>query len=148
MPGSGADVGEAELLQEPADRPLVIIDAELLGDDVLEVHPAPAHHAVHGPVRAGLDQRAKLRLLRRRQPRRVAPMPVVLQPVRPALVEPVHPVPQRLTVHAAHLRSVRPVHSVQHRRQRQQTPALVRILRRSSQPTKVSRRIVRPKLNS
>ncbi len=83
MPGSGADVGEAELLQEPADRPLVVIDAELLGDDVLEVHPAPAHHAVHGSVRAGLDQRAKLRLLRRRQravalgiPRESEPMPV------------------------------------------------------------------------
>src|SRR4051794_9452552 len=47
----GADVREAERLQELADRALVIGDPEALKDDALQVDPAPAHHAVHRPVR-------------------------------------------------------------------------------------------------
>lgn len=106
------------LLQQPADRALVIIDAELRRDDALEVHPAPAHHAVHALVRTGLDECGQARKLSRRQPRRNIPPPIVLETVRPAFIEPVHPVPQRLAVHAADLRRRRPVHAVTHRGQR------------------------------
>jgi hypothetical protein len=53
---AGADVGEAERLQELADRALVIGDPKAIEDDALQVDPAPAHHAVHDPVRAGLDE--------------------------------------------------------------------------------------------
>jgi hypothetical protein len=29
--------------------------AEALGDETLEVDPAPAHNAMHGPIRTGFD---------------------------------------------------------------------------------------------
>ena len=56
MTRAGADVGEAERLQELADRALVIGNPEPLVDDALQVDPPPAHNAMHDPVRAGLDE--------------------------------------------------------------------------------------------
>ena len=55
-----ADVGEAELLQKLSDVALVIVDAEPLGDDALEVDPSPAHDAVLLAIRPGLDDRGEL----------------------------------------------------------------------------------------
>ena len=56
MARAGADVAEAELVQDLAYRALVVDDAEALRDEVLQVDPAPAHDAMHGPIRAGLDE--------------------------------------------------------------------------------------------
>jgi hypothetical protein len=42
MARTRADVREAELLEDLADRALVVSDAEALGHDLLQVHPAPA----------------------------------------------------------------------------------------------------------
>ena len=56
-----ADVGEDELLEDLADRALVVDDAEALGDDPLQVDAAPAHDAVPNPIRAGLDELCQLR---------------------------------------------------------------------------------------
>src|SRR5215203_32909 len=95
------EVREAELLQDLADRALVVGDAEALGHDLLQVDPAPAHDPVHGTVRAGLDELAKLRQLLRRQARRMAFRPAVFEPFGAAFVEAVHPVAQGLAVHAA-----------------------------------------------
>ena len=61
-----ADVGEAELLEDLADRALVVDDAEALGNDPLQVDAAPAHDAVPHPTRASLDKLRPLRLLIRR----------------------------------------------------------------------------------
>ena len=61
---AGADVGEAQGLQELADGLLVVVDAIALGDHLLQIDPAPAHHAMHGAIRAGLDQRRQFLLLR------------------------------------------------------------------------------------
>ena len=63
MAWAGADVAEAELLQDLADRALVVGHPEALGDEALQVDPAPAHDAMHGPIRAGLDELGQLRLL-------------------------------------------------------------------------------------
>src|SRR3954447_11917335 len=49
-----ADVREAELLEDLADRALVVSDAEALGHDLLQVHPAPAHDSMHGALRPGV----------------------------------------------------------------------------------------------
>ncbi len=49
-------MGKAELLEDLADRALVIDDAEALGDEALEVDASPAHDGMHGPIRAGLDE--------------------------------------------------------------------------------------------
>src|SRR5215204_3181583 len=73
--------------------------------------------------------------------RRVAPAPLadrpkgvagcrstsVLEPVPAVRVEPVDPIAQHVAVHAAAPRGFRPVHSVEHRRQRQKTLALARV---------------------
>jgi hypothetical protein len=61
-----------------------------------QIDAAPAHDAVRGAVRAGLDQLGKLRQLRGREARRAALRPAVLQPLGAALIEAVHPVAQRL----------------------------------------------------
>ena len=63
MARPGADVGEAEHLEQLADGALMISDAEALGDQALQVDPAPAHHAMHGAVGTGLDQIGELGLL-------------------------------------------------------------------------------------
>ena len=55
MARASADVAEAELVQDLAHRALVIGDTEALGDEALQVDPAPAHDAMHGPIRADLD---------------------------------------------------------------------------------------------
>lgn len=47
-----ADMGEADLLQNLADRALVIIDAEARADDLLQIDAPPAHHPIDGPVGA------------------------------------------------------------------------------------------------
>lgn len=50
-----ADVREADLLQQLADRALVIDDPEALLDHPLQVDPAPAHHPVRLAVGTALD---------------------------------------------------------------------------------------------
>jgi hypothetical protein len=126
------------------DRALVIGHPEALGDEMLQVDPAPAHDTMHGPIRTGLDQAGQFRLLVWRQAPRVALGPGVLQPVGTAFVEAVDPVAQGLPVHAADPCRVRPVHPLQDRRQRQQPSALVGVLRCYRKPTKLTGREVRP----
>ena len=69
MARARADVGEAEGVEDLADRPLVIRDPETLGDEPLEVDPPPTHHAVHGRVRTSLDDLLQFGELRGGQPR-------------------------------------------------------------------------------
>ena len=119
---------EAELLEDLADRALVVSDAEALGHDLLQVHPAPAHDSMHGALRAGFNDLGELRQLLRREARPVAFRPAVLEPFWAPFIEAVHPVPQRLAVHATDPRGIGPAHPIQHRRKRQQTPTLVGVL--------------------
>jgi hypothetical protein len=137
MAGARADGAEAELVQDLAHSALVVGDAEALGDEVLQVDSAPAHDPMHRPIRAGLDQTSQLRLLVRGQAGRVALRPGVLQPIRAVCVEAVNPVAQRLAIHPADPRRLRPAHPVQHRGQRQQAPALVGVLGRRGEPPKL-----------
>ena len=55
MFGTGADMGEPERLEQLADGPLMIGDAEPFLDDALKIDPAPAHHTVNDTIRSGLD---------------------------------------------------------------------------------------------
>ena len=134
-----ADVGKAKRLEQLADRALVIGDAEAVLNNPLKVDPPPTHDTVNSPIRSRLDKLSQIALLIDGQARWIARRPGVLQPVRAAFVEPVHPVPQRLTIHAADPRRIRPVHPVQNRRQRQQAATLIGVLARSCQATKLSR---------
>ena len=119
MARTRADVREAELLEDLADRALVVSDAEALGHDLLQVHPAPAHDSMHGALRAGFNDLGELRQLLRREARPVAFRPAVLEPFSAPFIEAVHPVPQRLAVHATDPRGIGPAHPIQHRRKRQ-----------------------------
>src|SRR4051812_22779795 len=96
--GAGADVAEPEPVKDLAHGSLVIDHAEALGGKTLQVHPPPAHDAVHGPVRAGLDKARQFRLLVGAEARRLAFGPIVLEPVRAAFVEAVDPVAQALAI--------------------------------------------------
>jgi len=55
MMRAGADVREAEFLQQRPDIMLVIIDAEALLDELLEIDAPSAHDAVDDRVWSRLD---------------------------------------------------------------------------------------------
>lgn len=129
-----ADVREAERLQKLANRALVVLDPGALGDQRLEVNPPPAHHAMDRTVGTGLDDGGQLGLVRRGQPTWPRPREIVLQAFRAVVVEAMDPIPHRLAVHPADPGRFHAVHPVQHRRQRQKPPALVRVPRGHRQP--------------
>ena len=106
MPGTGADMREAESFQDLADRALMIVDAEAFADDALEVDTSPTYDAMHQPIRTGFDELGKFGLLIRREPRPRALRPVVQKPIGAALVETMDPITQGLTVHATNPRRV------------------------------------------
>jgi hypothetical protein len=101
---AGADVREAELVQELAHRALMGGDPEAIEDHPLQVDPTPAHHAMHGSVRTGLDEAGQLGLLLGGEAGRVAFGPGVFEPARAALVEAVNPISQGLPIRAASAR--------------------------------------------
>ena len=118
------------------------LDAEPLGDDALEVDPAPTHDAVYLTIRPGLDDGRELSQLLRRQTRLGTLRPVVDEALGPGAVEPVDPVAQRLAVHAADLGRRSPIHPVPHRSQRQKPSALIDVLRAPGQRPQLLSRIV------
>ena len=138
---------EAQLLQGAVDRIVGYRDAELLMQLHDQIARPPAHHAVHCRDRTGLDDVGEERLvlgaeLAGRARRRLAD-----EAFGPLFVEPYHPVPQRLAVHAAGFRRLRPRPPVKYRRERQQPPRLGDIFPALGQPPKFRARIVRPQLD-
>jgi hypothetical protein len=67
MARASADAAEAELVQDLAHCALVISHTEALGDEALQVDPAPAHDAMYGPIRADLDDLGQFGPLRGRE---------------------------------------------------------------------------------
>ena len=65
MPGAGADVREADRLEDLADGSFVICDAEAVRDDLPQVQAPPPDDAVDPAIRDGLGELGQLRL---RQP--------------------------------------------------------------------------------
>ena len=68
--------------------------------------------------------------------------------VRSLIIEPVHPVPQRLPIHPADLCRIGPRGSFEHRRNRQQPSRLRDVLRLFCKPAHLAGRVVRPHRNS
>jgi len=130
--GARAQVREAQIVEQPGDRALVVRHTKALLDDLLEVDPAPTHDPVGRRIGAGLDDLSQRRELDWRQLGLGAGSCAVDQPVGPGLVEAVDPVPQSLAVHAADLRRARPRQTVIDRRDRQQPAGLGRVRRRPS----------------
>jgi len=72
MTRAGADVREADRLEDLADGSLVVCDAEAVRDDLPQVESPPPDDAVDPAIRAGLDDLSEFGQLRLRQPGRMA----------------------------------------------------------------------------
>ena len=66
MARPGTHVRKPEIVQQARDRALVIVHPEPVADHLLEVDPAPPHHAINLRIGAGLHQCRQRRLLARR----------------------------------------------------------------------------------
>ncbi len=89
--------GGAKSLQQRSDMALVIIDAEALLDDALEIDAPPAHDADLS-VGACFDDCREFFPLRRRQTRCPPLRPIDQKPVGTSGVETANSVAQRLTI--------------------------------------------------
>jgi hypothetical protein len=131
--------------QHPAQRLFADGNAKFRIDPLRQIGQPPAHHPVHRRVRAGFDdvlqRRALLDIQQRHLTRRLA----VDQPLRAGRVECQHPVPHRLDPDAADPRRFAARPSFIDRRQRQQTPGLVRVSRRLRQRAQLSCVVILPK---
>ncbi|CAA9299606.1 MAG: hypothetical protein AVDCRST_MAG40-262 [uncultured Gemmatimonadaceae bacterium] len=127
MPRPDRQAPEPQLGQQLAHRALVQAHPELAPDPRLQVAAAPAHHAVARQLRPLLDPAVHRGLLLGREPRRGAGGAAVRQPGDPLGVVAVHPVAERLPVHAARLGRVLARTPVQHQRDRQHPPRRVRV---------------------
>ena len=88
-------------------------------------------------IGTGLHQLAQvLFLLARKLPRATRRLDVD-QPVGALLIEAMHPVAQRLAIHAADAGRLLAIHPVANRRQRQQSPRLIGVLRLRGQAAQV-----------
>lgn len=135
----GADVREAELLQKTPQAHFRQIDAKTFSENALQIDAAPANHAIRLRVGTGFDQLLQGQLLRLRELRGTPRRFDIDQPVRAALVEAMHPIPQRLAVHPADPCRRGAVHPVMHCCKRQQPTRLRRILRPRRKPAQFVR---------
>ena len=128
MTGTGADVGEAELLQNDAIVALVKLDVETLLYDTLEIDAPLADNPFLFNSRSGLHDPGEFRELAFRQ----AGLDAATMPVEKAigveLVEPVLPIAQGLPVHAANARRILPAPAFDDCCKRHKTAALAGIL--------------------
>ena len=140
----GRDPAEAERPDELAHAPLLVADAEAPLDQGAEVGQAPPHHRV--PLDRGATLQAKRQLVELVLAQ--APLPAgslaVDQAIGPGRVEAVHPVAQGLAVHAGAARGVLPTGALQHQRDGQEPPRLVRRRRRPRLLPHLARRQIRP----
>lgn len=114
---------ETEPAQQLADRALGQLYAEALGDHRGKINAPPAHDAMFGKVGTADYQRGNGGLLLGRQaPGRTAAAKPVRQPGKALLVVAMHPVAQRLPVHATQTRRIAARMTVENQSERQHTP--------------------------
>lgn len=118
--------------------------ATALGNETLQVDPAPAHDTMHGPIGPVSTGRASSACWSGDRRGGLCRSTSAPQSVRVALVEAVNSITQRLPVHAADLHCFGPAHPVQDGRQRQQASAPACILRSRGKSTEFTRREIRP----
>ena len=111
-----------ELAQQLADAALMQIDAKMPSHAVAQVNPAEPHAAIGREVRPLVHPGGNLGPLGLRQTRRPTTPRSIGKPVQPGLVVAMHPVPQRLPVHAAGLRGILAAEAVHHHGNRKHPP--------------------------
>ena len=109
---------KAQLLQGPINRVVRHREAEFLVQTHDQVASAPAHHTVDRRDRSFLHQTDEKRFVLFGELAGRTRCGLVDQTVWSPFVEPDHPVPQRLTIHAANLRRLLPRGAVEHGRNR------------------------------
>ena len=120
-----ADMREAGRLQQPAHRCLIEIDRIARHNEAPEIDAAPAHNAIGLWIGASLNQRCDLGLLPGRQFRLGARRLGIDQAVGSARIERMHPIAQRLAIHAADQSRRLAAHAVPHARQGKQAAGAV-----------------------
>ena len=159
MAGPRGQAGEAESAQDRAHRPLRNPHAEAPLHDAAQVTPPPAHDPVRRRIRSRLDdlrKRAHLRGIEHGWTPRERAVGETRQPLRIVAMNPfvgktVHwtvfcsSSPQRLSVHPATLRRLRPAAPLQHERQRQHPARRLGVSRARRLPAKLHRRKLAPR---
>jgi hypothetical protein len=138
---------EAELLENAPEADRGQINGEAFTENALQIHAAPAHHSVLLWIGASLNELPQFLFLLRRKFRGPPGRSGVDEPVRTSLIEAMHPVPQRLAVHAADTGRFGARHPVVNRRQCQQPPRLVSVPHLDRQAAQVIATKVLPKQN-
>ena len=146
MAGTRADVRKADRLEQLADRALVIAHAKrslITRCRSIRRQRTTPSTARSGPVSTSSAMSVAVR---RRGAARVL-RPNVGEPIGTMLIEPVHPIPQRLPVHAADPGRLGAIHPVNNCSQLKQATTLTCPLGSSSQPPQFGRRKVLTKLH-
>src|SRR5947207_11133137 len=129
MPRPGRQLAQLQGAQFTAQRLLADRNAKFVEHPLCEVDQPPAHHAMNRRDRTALDDLQQRLPMRLGEQRRVARCLAVYQARRPLSVECQHPVAHRLQPNAADLRRFGSRPAIVDRRQRQQAPRLIGILR-------------------
>src|SRR5712691_9077277 len=147
MPGPGADMGEAEFLENAPEPHFGEINTEAFAKNALQVLAAPARHPVLLRIRPCLHELAQVLFLLRRKFRRTPRRLDIDETVGTLLIEAMHPVPQRLPIHAADAGCLLAIHPLVYRRDREQSPRLIDILHDHRQAPQLFRLKIIPKGN-
>src|SRR5262249_2058369 len=139
---------EAQGLEGAIDRIVRYREPELLMQPHDQIARPPAHHAMDRSDRALLYDSGEKGLVHGVELRRHSWRRNIDETVRSLLVEPDHPVPQRLTIHAANLCRLFPRGPLEHGRNRQQPSRLRSVFRSPGKPANLAGVIVRPPRNS
>jgi hypothetical protein len=101
-------------VQQLPDGALVHLHAEAFGELIAQIDTAPARHAMACRIWPGKNDAPQFGHLLTRQGRRTPAAQRIGEACDPFGIVAMHPIPQRLTVHAAATRRIRPRHPVQH----------------------------------
>ncbi len=140
-------MGEAKPLENLADAALMVGDTKARPDYVGQVDTSPAHNPVMLRIGALQNDLREFIQLAGRQSALGAFRPLIDETPRAMCVEAVNPIAQGLTVHPANLGGRLTAHAVVNPRNRQQTAALLRILRLGRITTHLTRRKVFPQFD-
>jgi len=132
-------------VQQLADGALVHLHVEAFGDLIAQIDTAPAHDAMACRIRPGQNDVLQFGHLLIRQGRRPPAARRISEPCDPIGIVTMHPVPQRLTVHAAATRRIRPRHPVQHVGNRQNPTCNPSVVASRRFPPQRRRRAVSPR---
>jgi hypothetical protein len=139
---------ETQVLERAIDGVVRHREPELLVQSHDQIAGPPSHDTVDRRDRSFLHDPSQKLPVRGVEFGRHARRGNVNETIRSLVVEPDHPVPQRLPIHPANLGRLGARGSIKHRRDRQQPARLRSILRQPRKPTNLASRVVSPHRNS